>query len=75
MMMVTFTKLLVMRMVASVRSESSRSAIILLSEAYLPSSNSFSSLGVNEKIAISLPEAKPDTKSRASAKINAKRAP
>ena len=73
--MVTFTKLLVIRMVANVRSESLRSAMILPSDADFSSSNSFSSFGVKEKKAISLPEAKPETKSKANAKTNAITAP
>ena len=60
--MVTFTRLLVMRMVASVRSESSRSARILWS-AVTSSSNSLRSVGESEKKAISEPEAKPEANS------------
>ena len=75
MMMATFTRLLVMRMVASVRSESSPSARICLSRSSLLSSSSFKSLGESEKKAISEPEAKPEKKSNMAASRPAKMAP
>ena len=58
--MVTFTRLLVISIVASVRSESSRSSRILRSESFLSSSSSLRSVGESEKNAISDPEAKPE---------------
>ena len=73
--MVTFTRLLVIRIVASVRSESSRRARIALSLSKLLSSNSLISLGVNEKKAISEPDAKPENNRRTAASITAKMAP
>ena len=67
--MVTFTKLLVIKMVAKVRSESLRSSSIFLSRSSLLSSNSFKSLGESEKNAISEPEAKPDRNNKRMAKM------
>ena len=65
MIMVTFTKLFVIKIVASVRSESSRSFMIFLSRSSLLSSSSFKSVGDSEKKAISEPEANPEkSKSR-----------
>lgn len=54
-MMVTLTKLLVIRMVAKVRSESSLSIFILASFALLDASNSAMSVGERLKKAISDP--------------------
>ena len=64
MMIVTFTRLLAIRMVASVRSDSARNCMILASAFDFSSSSSLKSLGVSEKKAISDPEAKPDTNNR-----------
>ena len=74
-MMVTFTRLLVISIVASVRSESSRSCLILTSSEVRSSSSSFKSLGDKEKNAISEPEAKPDTNNSRQAKTPAIIAP
>lgn len=60
MMMVTLTRLLVMRIVANVRSESFLNSIICLSRSVFSSASSSKSLGESEKMAISEPEAKPD---------------
>ena len=60
MIMVTFTKLLVINIVANKRSESSRRKIILSSAGCLRSTISFLSEGESEKIAIYEAEAKPD---------------
>ena len=62
-------------MVANVRSESSPKARICLSRSLLLSSNSFKSLGDNEKKAISEPEAKPEKNRSITAKMAAKMAP
>ena len=64
-----------MSMVASVRSESSRSCCILLSESFLFSSSSLKSVGDSEKNAISEPDAKPEKTSRIPAIIIAIKAP
>lgn len=64
MMMVTLTKLLAIRMVAKVRSLSSRSLAIFLSRLLFSGFNSFKSDGERLKKAISLPLANPDIKSR-----------
>ena len=61
MIMVTFTKLFVIRMVASNLSVSSRSLRIFSSEGCFFSSMAFRSDGEREKKAISEAEAKPDT--------------
>ena len=57
--MVTFTKLLVINIVANKRSESSRRKLIFSSAGCLRSSISFLSEGESEKKAISEAEAKP----------------
>ena len=75
MMMVTFTRLLVIRMVASVRSESSRSALMLMSPCDFSSSSSLKSAGDSEKKAISDPEAKLDTNSNRQAATPASMVP
>lgn len=59
-MMVTLTRLLVMRIVANVRSESFLNSIIFLSRSVFSSASSSKSLGEREKMAISEPEANPD---------------
>ena len=59
-MMVTLTKLFVIKMVANVRSESSRNCLICWSSSVFSSSSSLKSAGDSEKKAISEPEAKPD---------------
>ena len=59
MIMVTFTKLFVIRIVANKRSESSRRKLIFSSAGCLRSSISFLSEGESEKKAISEAEAKP----------------
>ena len=64
MIMVTLTKLLVIRMVASVRSPSLRSCTILLSIVLFSGSSSLRSFGERLKNAISEPLAKPDINSR-----------
>ena len=63
-MMVTFTRLLVMSIVASVRSESSLSERILWSGSCLESSSSLMSEGESEKKAISDPDANPERTSK-----------
>ncbi|GAY28698.1 gliding motility-associated protein GldE [Prevotella sp. MGM1] len=60
MIIVTLTKLLVISIVANVRSESLRSCIILLSDTDFFSAIMLRSFGVSEKKAISEPEAKPE---------------
>ncbi|EDM20204.1 hypothetical protein BACCAC_02371 [Bacteroides caccae ATCC 43185] len=60
MIMVTFTKLLVINIVANKRSESSRRKLIFSSAGCLRSSISFLSEGESEKKAISEAEAKPE---------------
>ena len=75
MMIATFTRLLVIRMVAKVRSESSRRARIFLSFSSELSSSSFMSFGESEKKAISDPEAKPEKNKRIRARIPEKMAP
>ena len=74
-MMETLITLLVIRMVANVRSESSRSSRIRLSFSELLSSNSLTSLGVKEKKAISDPDAKPEKSNKTAANTIAKMAP
>ena len=59
-MIVTFTKLLVIKMVANVRSESSRNICIFLSASVFSSSSSATSVGDKLKKAISEPLAKAD---------------
>ena len=73
--MVTFTKLLVIRMVANVRSEFSRRYFILASTRFFSSSSSFKSLGESEKNAISEPEANPENSRSTQARTIAKMAP
>ena len=74
-MMVTFTRLLVISMVASVRSESLRNCLICTSPVVFSSSSSFRSDGDKEKNAISEPEAKLDTNNKRQAQIPATMAP
>ena len=74
-MIVTLITLLAIRMVASVRSESSRNSRIRLSLSELLSSSSLMSLGDSEKKAISDPDAKPEKSRRIAAKMIAKMAP
>lgn len=74
-MMVTFTKLLVIKMVAKVRSESSRNICIFLSVSVFPSSSSATSEGAKLKNAISEPLAKADIKSNIAAKTAAMTTP
>ena len=73
--MVTFTKLFVMRMVANVRSESSRNMLMFLSLRLFSKSSSEMSDGERLKNAISEPLAKPETPSRNIAKTNANTTP
>ncbi len=61
MMMVTFTKLFVMRIVANKRSLSESKSLILESAGCFRFGYSFRSAGDSEKKAISEAEAKPDT--------------
>ena len=63
-MTATFTRLLLMRMVASRRSLSRSRAATFLSERCLPSSIVLLSAGVRLKKAISLAETNPEQKSR-----------
>lgn len=67
MMMVTFTRLFMMRIVANVRSESSRNIWILRSLSFFSGSSSSRSCGERLKKAISEPLAKPDKKSKKAA--------
>ena len=60
MIMVTFTKLFVISIVASSRSVSSNKFLIFSSEGCFPSSIEFKSDGESEKNAISEAEAKPE---------------
>ena len=73
--MVTFTKLFVIRIVANVRYESSRSMLMFLSLALFSKSSSEMSEGERLKNAISEPLAKPETPRRTIAKTNAKTTP
>ena len=73
--MISHKLLLVIKMVASVRSESSRNCKIFLSVSVALSLSSFKSVGDNEKNAISEPEAKPDTTSSRQARMPATTAP
>ena len=75
MMMVTLTRLLVISMVASVRSLSALSFSMLASLLLFSGSSSLRSLGDNEKKAISEPEANPETSSSSPASTIAKMAP
>ena len=75
MMMVTFTKLLVIRMVANVRSEFSRNFRILRSASFLSSSSSFRLLGDKEKKAISDPDVKAENTNSTHAKTQEMIAP
>src|SRR5574344_1739582 len=63
MIIVTLTKLFVIRIVANVRSESLRSMDIFLSLSLFPSSSSLTSEGESEKNAISDADTNPDTPS------------
>ena len=71
-MTVTFTKSLVMSMVASVRSLSSRSAMMLLSTILFSLSSSLMSCGDSEKKAISEPLAKAEQASSTTESAKAK---
>ena len=73
--MVTFTKLLEMRIVASNVSESFSNDLMYLSEVWLSSSISFKSLGDKEKKAISEADTKPEANKRSTAKVMATMAP
>ena len=73
--MVTFTKLLVIKMVANVRSESSRNIIIFLSASVFSSSSSATSAGDKLKKAISEPLAKADMPNKIAAKPAATKTP
>ena len=66
--MVTFTKLLDIRIVASKRSESSNKEVIYLSDECSSSSISLRSLGDKEKKAISEADTKPDANNNNTAK-------
>lgn len=74
MMMVTFTKLFVINIVASSRSVSASRLLIRSSEGCFPSATVFRSEGESEKKAISAAEAKPDTSSSPPASTMAIRA-
>ena len=74
-MMVTLTKLFVIRIVASVRSESSRNIEMLLSAGFFSGSRLSRSCGDKLKNAISEPLAKPDNKSKKAARRAANRTP
>lgn len=74
-MMVTFTKLLAIKMVASVRSLSSRSSFTCWSVGVFSSSISAKSVGERLKNAISEPLAKPDTNNNNAASTAAKTTP
>ena len=69
MIMVTFTKLFVINIVANNRSVSSNKLRIFLSEECFPSSIVLKSDGESEKKAISEAEAKPETSKSKLAKI------
>ena len=70
-MIMTFTKLLAIKMVARVRSESSRNILICWSVVVLESSSSSTSAGERLKKAISEPLAKADKRSNMAAKAAA----
>ena len=74
-MMVTLTKLLAIRIVANVLSESSRSMEMLLSAGFFSGSRLSRSCGDKLKNAISEPLAKPDNKSKKAARRAANRTP
>ena len=69
MIMVTFTKLFVISIVASSRSVSSNKFLIFSSEGCFPSSIEFKSDGESEKNAISEAEAKPEASKMAQNKL------
>ena len=71
MMMVTFTKLFVIKIVASKRSVSAKRLSIFSSAGCFFSSNAFKSDGEREKNAISEADAKPETSKRIPAKTMA----
>ena len=71
MIMVTFTKLFVISIVASSRSVSSNKFLIFSSEGCFPSSIEFKSDGESEKNAISDAEAKPEASRSKPARIMA----
>lgn len=75
MIMVTFTKLLDIKIVANKCSESSNSSFIFESEEERSSSISFKSEGESEKKAISEAETKPDAYNKTIANTNATIAP
>ena len=74
-MMVTFTKLLDIRIVANNRSESANKSLIRLSEEWSSSSISFKSPGDKEKNAISDADTKPDANNKSIANDMATIAP
>ena len=74
-MMVTLTKLLEIKIVASRRSESSNKAMIRLSEEWFSSSISLKSLGDKEKKAISDADTKPEANNNKTARMMAIMAP
>ena len=75
MMMVTFTKLLEIKMVANNLSESSNKDAIYLSDEWFSSSISLRSLGDKEKNAISDADTKPEANNNNTAKTMAIIAP
>ena len=68
-MIVTFTKLLVINIVANKRSELASKSLIFSSDGWIRESIWLLSDGVREKKAISEAEAKPETRSNIPAKI------
>ena len=70
MIMVTFTKLFVISIVASSRSVSSNKFLIFSSEGCFPSSIEFKSDGESEKNAISEAEAKPEASKKHTSQYN-----
>ena len=74
-MMVTFTKLLDIKIVANSRSESANKLLIRLSEEWFSSSMSFKSLGDKEKNAISEADTKPEANNNNTARIIATNSP
>ena len=74
-MIVTLTKLLVINIVANVRSESSLSCTIFASPGFFSGSKSSRSCGVRLKKAISEPLAKPDIISKKTVKMTATTTP
>ena len=72
--MATFTRLLVIKMVASSRSESSKRDLIFLSTSVFSSDNALRSAGESEKKAISDADAKPEKSNNNPASTMATRA-